>query len=438
MAAVASLTGSLRSLFASPHAVRARMTRNAFWSIVGSASTQGSSMLAAVVVARMLGVTRFGQLALIQATVLLIGTIGEMGFTLTTTKFVSRWRLIDPARTGQLIGWSLRVTGVAGVVMAVALGGLERYISISSLAGLSKEIRAGCVLLVFEMLNRVQFGALAGLEEFGSTARVQLWRGFLMLPCVWLGTWWGGLLGAVIAMAFVSFATFAGGHWALRSKCRSLSIRLHYGGALEPEILTTSMSLWITSLLLTGSGWAVTVLLSRQPSGLAELGLYNAADKWKTALLFLPQMLFQVTLPMLSHSHAAGDYRACRRIVAAAMASTIGVTGAGAIVVFSLSRVLMASYGAGFADGASVLSLAALVAFMSAIWTVGSGALWALGRPTQMLVLDIFKTFILMGLCWMGYASSAWNLTLACLLTFSIGSAVVMFAVRRELAIHER
>ena len=55
-----------------------------------------------------------------------------------------------------------------------------------------------------------------------------------------------------------------------------------------------------------------------------------------------------------------------------------------------------------------------------------------------MLVLDIFKTFILMGLCWMGYASSAWNLTLACLLTFSIGSAVVMFAVRRELAIHER
>src|ERR1051325_11953499 len=81
MAAVASLTGSLRSLFASPHAVRARVTRNAFWSIVGSASTQGSSMLAAVVVARMLGVTRFGQLALIQATVLLIGTIGEMGFT---------------------------------------------------------------------------------------------------------------------------------------------------------------------------------------------------------------------------------------------------------------------------------------------------------------------------------------------------------------------
>ncbi|HYM08906.1 MAG TPA: oligosaccharide flippase family protein [Terriglobales bacterium] len=435
MAAVATLRRSLWSVFTSSQAVRARLARNTFWSIAGSASSQGSSLLAAVVVARLLGTARFGQLALIQATVLLTGTLGEMGLTLTTTKFVSRWRVTDPERAGRLMGWSLRTIATSGLIMAALLAGMQPYIKISGLAGLSKEISAGCGLLLFDMLNRVQLGALGGLEQFGSTARIQLARGLLMLPCVWLGTWRSGLLGAVLAMAFVSLATFVIGHWVLRSKCRSLLIPLRYWGAREPEILTTSMSLWMGALLLAGSSWIVTVLLSREPSGLSELGLYNAADKWKTALLFLPNQLFQVTLPMLSYSQGAGDHRACRRIISAALISALGVTGAGAILVFSLSRVLMSSYGVGFTQGASVLSLAALVAVTSAIYTVGSSALWALGKPTQMLGIDILKTFLHLGLCWIGYASSARNLMLAYLLSSSAGCVVVMFAVWRHLEI---
>ena len=437
MAAVAGLASSLQDLFLSPQSVRARLARNMLWSVAGSASSQGSSLLAALVIARMLGVTRFGQLALIQATVLLLGTLGEMGFTLTTTKFVSRWRVTDPERTGRLMGWSLSVTAISALLMIGLLAGVEPYLRISSLAGLSKEMKAGCGLLLFEMLNRVQFGALAGLEAFGTAARVHLSRGLLMPLSVWLGTWFGGLVGAILAMAFVSLVTFAIGHWVLRNRCTALSIPIRYRSAFDPEVLFTSMALWISTLLAAGSTWVVTLLLSRQPSGLSELGLYHAADRWKTALLFLPNMLFQVTLPMLSHSQAAGDYRACGGIVSAALASTAGVTSVAAIVVFGLSRVLMSSYGPGFAEGTSVLSLAALVAVLGAVYTVGSGVLWAIGRPTLMLRIDFFKTFLLLGLCWFGYATSAWNLMLASLLTFSAGSVVILLAVRRQLTMQK-
>ena len=254
---------------------------------------------------------------------------------------------------------------------------------------------------------------------------------------VWLGTWLGGLVGAILAMAFVSLVTFAIGHWALRNRCTSLSIPIRYRSAFDPEILCTSMALWVSTLLAAGSTWVVTLLLSRQPSGLSELGLYHAADRWKTALLFLPNMLFQVTLPMLSHSQAAGDYRACARIVSAALASTAGVTGVAAILVFGLSRVLMSSYGAGFGEGTNVLSLAALVGVLSAVYTVGSGVLWAIGRPALMLCIDFLKTFLLLALCWVGYASSARNLMLASLLTFSAGSVVILLAVRRQLTVQK-
>jgi O-antigen/teichoic acid export membrane protein len=431
MAAAAQIKGSRTGLLVHRESIRTRLARNTLWFTSGSAFSQALSLLTAIVVGRMLGVSRFGQLALVQSTVMMIGTFGEMGATLTTTKFVSSWRVVDPKRSGRLIGFSLLATAASGLALMLVLGGLPSYIQIDGLAGLSHEMQAACGLLLFDMLNRIQFGALAGLEAFASSAQVQLARGLLTLPCVWLGTRWGGLLGAISAFGLVSFITFAIGHQVLRSKCRSMSIPLTYRTGVQPEIISTSLSLWISSLLLTGSAWLVTVLLSRH--SLSQVGLYNAADRWKTALLFLPQMLFQVILPMLSHTQAGGDYRACRHIVHATFASTIAITGMAAIGVLALSKPLMASYGQAFVDGAGVLSLAALAAVASSIYTVGSGALWALGKPGAMLRIDIAKTAVLLGLCWLGYAGSAWKLMLANVFTFTVGSVIVMVAVYRQL-----
>src|SRR5579872_2483867 len=301
MAAVASFERSINGVSAAPNSARLQLARNTFWSVAGSASSQGSSLLAALLLGRMLGVASFGKVALIQSTVILLGNLGEMGYALTTTKFVSRWRTVDPERAGRLIGWTLRSTALSALSVALLLAVVGPHLGISALTGLSTELRAACGVLIFDMLNRIQLAALSGLEAFESTARVQVSRGLLMLPCVWLGAVSGGLRGAILAMSFVSMVTCAIGHWILKRQCRSLSMHIDYRSGLSSGILTTSMSLWAGNLLLSGSTWAVTLLLSRQTSGFSELGLFNAADKWKTALTFLPQMLFQVTLPMLSH-----------------------------------------------------------------------------------------------------------------------------------------
>jgi O-antigen/teichoic acid export membrane protein len=437
MATVAQVRRSIGSVFVSPQSVRSRLARNTIWSIAGSASSQGGSLLAALMLGRLLGVARFGELAFIQVTVLMLGNLGEMGFSLTTTKFVSRWRSSDPARAGRLMGWSLRATSATALVSAAILALAGPHFAGASLKGLSGELRAACGLLIFDMLNRIQLGAFAGLEAFDSAARVQVSRGLLMLPCVWLGARYGGLRGAILAMGFVSLGTFLIGHRVLAGKCRAMSIPLGYRGGLEPGVLNTSLSLWFCGLLMTGSNWAVMVLLTRQPLGFSQVGLFNAADKWKTALLFLPQMLFQVILPMLSNRHAAGDRRGCQRIVWAALGVTAVIMGLAGVLVSSLSHVLMSSYGPAFAAGAGVLSLAAASAVVSAFYTVSSGALWALGKPSQMLGIDLLKTALLLGLCGAGLAASAWDLTLAYVLSYAAGSIVILLAVRNQLALRK-
>ena len=219
MAAVAGLKQSIDAVSVAPHSVRFQLARNTVWSVAGSASSQGSSLLAALLLGRMLGVVPFGKVALVQATVILLANLGEMGFALTTTKFVSRWRTVDPERAGRLIGWTLRSTAVSALSVVLLLVVVGPHLGISALTGLSTELRAACGVLIFDMLNRIQLAALSGLEAFESTARVQVSRGVLMLPTVWLGISSGGLLGAILAMSFVSLATCAVGHWILKRRC---------------------------------------------------------------------------------------------------------------------------------------------------------------------------------------------------------------------------
>ena len=437
MPAVAELKRTINGVFVEPRSVEGQLARNTGWTVAGSVSSQGSSLLSALVIGRLLGVAPLGKLALIQATVLLLGNIAEMGLALTTTKYVSRWRTVDPARAGRLLGFTLRTAAGSGLLVAVLVAALAPWLRAGGLAGISLELRAGCGVLLFDMLNRIQLGALSGLESFDRSARVQASRGLLLLPGVYLGVRLGGLLGAVTAMSCVSFAVFLVGHHALKKRCRELSIPICYRGAREPGVLTTSLSLWGGALLLSGSTWAVTMMLTHETGGFSQVGLYNAADKWKIALTYLPNMLFQVTLPMLSHRQAAGDRNGCRRIFHMALGSTLAVSGTAALVVMALSRTLMSSYGAAFTAGAHVLSLLAGGAVMGAIYTVGSSVLWALGKPTQMLAVDIFKTSLLLILCWAGLASSAWDLALAFVLAYSAGAIVIMLAVRRQLGVKQ-
>jgi O-antigen/teichoic acid export membrane protein len=383
-------------------------------------------------VGRMLEVTRFGELALIQSTVLMLGNLGEAGLTLTTTKFVGRWKTSRPDKAGELMGRSLCFTAVSGVFLAVFLFAAGGNVAGFPESSFTLALAAGGLLL-FDMLNRVQFGALSGLEVFREAAQIYLIRGALLLPCVWFGTQSGDLTGAVIAMAIVSLVTFIAGHAVLRRQCEMRSISLRSGRSFESGVFTTSASLWISTLLLTGSTWIVVVFLSQQPSGYTELGLFNAADRWKLALLFLPNVLFQVVLPMLSRSHEARDRRSCEQIVSSALASTVGITTVAAIAVFFFSPVLMTWYGSSFQPGIRVLALAALGSVVNAVYTVGSGVLWSLGAPTKMILIDVFKTLLLLGLCFSGFGTTAWSLTLAYLIAFSAGSFVVLAFVLQQL-----
>jgi EPS I polysaccharide export inner membrane protein EpsE len=113
------------------------------------------------------------------------------------------------------------------------------------------------------------------------------------------------------------------------------------------------------------------------------MGVFNAANQWYHALLFIPALVGQVTLPALARRAGAGDpgvalelmWRAVRAIalLGVAVAAALGAASGG----------IMAAYGRGFAGGGATLVLvAATGALVVAVSPIGhflaaTGRMWA-------------------------------------------------------------
>jgi len=134
---------------------------------------------------------------------------------------------------------------------------------------------------------------LAGFEAFKTIARLNVAVGLLNLPILVAGAWFGGLEGAVWGMAAISAARWALSHIALRREAGAAAIPFGLAG-WRSEWRT----LWKFSLPSALGGfthatatWGCSTLLVNQPRGYAEMGVFNAANQWLTAVLLLPGLV---------------------------------------------------------------------------------------------------------------------------------------------------
>src|SRR5690242_3808036 len=81
--------------------LRGRFARGIVWSLLGAVMAQGSSLVASVITARLLGPGTFGQYGMIQSTVVMLGIFAGLGLGLTSTKYVAEFRTQDPARAAR-------------------------------------------------------------------------------------------------------------------------------------------------------------------------------------------------------------------------------------------------------------------------------------------------------------------------------------------------
>lgn len=380
--------------------VGVRFARSAFWAVLGAAVARGLSLAAAMFAGNLLGTVRFGELGMIQSTQGLFGVFAGAGLGLAATKHVAEFRAADAGRAGRCIVLSVQIAVVTGLVAMTGLFLLSSWISTDVLdrPWLSRELHVASGLVLLGAISGVQTGALAGLERFQLIAKVSVVRGAFLVAAMVAGVLWLGLLGAVIALVAAEAVAVAANVVALRSCCP----RATRGGSWREfaAVWRFSILALLGSVATMPALWFANVVMVRQPGGYGDLGVFNAAERWRQVLLFLPASLSATLLSLLSNLHGARAGGSYRRVVALNLGLTLVIVGVPALAMMLFAQPAMGLFGHDYRAGGLTLILMA----GSAIFFVLNGLLGQIlvsqGAIGLRLVLDVLLAAVLAGVSW--------------------------------------
>lgn len=355
-----------------------RFARGVAWSLAGAVSSRGSALLASVMAARILGKAVFGEWGVIQSTTNLYGVFGQLGGQ-TAIKYVAELRKTDPDRAGRMIALSILVAAASGSVMGTAMIATS-HLTARLLAAphLRVAIATSALALVLITINGALEGVLGGFEAFKRQSAVQSAAAVASLPIVVIGVYFLGLIGAVWGLIASQGLQVLLNCRAVRDELSLAGISIQWRHATkEIEVLRTfSFPTLLSAVVFTPAIWAANTLLVNVPNGYAEMGIFNAADRWRTAILFVPALLGGVTLPMLSRLRGQAEAEAYDKVLWMTIRLTVLLSAVVATPVAVWAPRIMTVFGFGFDEGTWVLVTLCMTAVAFApCWIIGQSAI---------------------------------------------------------------
>ena len=394
--------------------------RNAFWSVAGASLSRVFTFLATMYVARKLNVENFGQLGIVQLTIISLVNLSQAAIGTTATKFIAENRDKSDRLAMILAGCSV-FTMSSAFLFGSATFLFADYIAYNwydsiSLAVLFKISSLG----VFAgIVSTYQVGALAGFERYKYVANINVFSGLLGLPLTIGLTAFAGLSGAAWAIAGTQIIQAVLGHFFLRRCLREVDLAYDRRSWKNGISRTWRFSLLSTlsSAATVPANWLGSTLLAVQTAGFAEMGIFNAANQWRNLALFVPATLNVVYLSTISKMNSSANTIEQRQFIKSAVLVNLAM-GLTIFIVGSLfAERLMSTYGPGFVAGVDVFRLMLLSAVVISMNNLFSREALGRGRAFLSAKFDIVwaSTYSILALLLVPHFKSL-GLALTCVL----------------------
>lgn len=367
-----------------------RIVRGSFWSVLGTGTGRVMNLVAMIIAARVLGSEGFGSLALVQSTVGLFGMFAGAALGATATRFIAATYRVDAARTGRIIGL---VTGSAvlsaflfGTIVVVLAPWLAR--NMLGEADLATATALGALLVGFGVLRGVQDATLAGFEAFRQIAVLRLIEGLAVLLLISPLVARLGVSGGIAALSLGLLVSLLIGHRLCSRELRRRQLKAVWRDAFSEWrlLLDFSAPSLMASTLATPMLWICILLLSWEPDGLSQIGVYNAAYQWHGPLVLVPTVIASVSLPILTQAWAEGDHRSFQYLFLKVLALGTCIAIVPAIFIAIMSPLLMGLYGDDFRSAELVLVLLVMAAPLHVAANISTSAIQSMNRSWNLLV----------------------------------------------------
>jgi O-antigen/teichoic acid export membrane protein len=401
---VTALLRKWRNKFASSPLAH-RLTHGAFWTLSGNTMARALAVLTTMMVTRILGKESYGKVSIIQNTVDVFVTAGSLGLSFTATKHIAEFRKVDPSKTGRIIAMTSVVSWLSGGLFSLILLLSAPWLARDTLHApdMTMMLRTAACLLFFATVNGAQIGSLSGFEAFRRRAKINVIASLVALPFTVAGTYFFGPQGTIDGFIVAAAVLCSMNAVAVRQEARQAGVLISRRGWSQEAslVLKFGIPVMASSLIASPANWLCNTLLVRTNGGFKELGLYNAANQWFNALMFLPSALSVVSIPILSELIRENRWQKVSRLTWKSV-SLHALIIIPAIVLAAISPWIMRAYGRDFAGGSSVMILqlgtAVVVALHAPIWPV----LLTAGKLRPVILMNVGWAFVFIVLSWYG------------------------------------
>lgn len=379
---------------ASSKSVTDRVVRSSGIVTIGNVSSRAISLVLGIVLGRSLTTAEFGAFGLVQSTTMMLNVIATMSLGLAASRNVALWHSKDPSRACDFALGSLAIGTITTGLVCCATFIAARAISVHLIgapvfAGL---IRTSTGLLAGTALLGIVLGVLTGLGRFGAMSLLSIFQNILVLIGSALlipvfrvnGAVFGHILGitATLAIAvYVMFRSIGRPHWN----------RFGNWHTTVRTLLAFSGPTALGGALILLATWAASVIVTRQPGGLEEVGYFAAADRLRAIQLFVAGFIGTALLPVLADSldHSGLATRDTRDGVEVSVGSTAILVVPLACILACAGPQLMSLYGIGYRSQWKVLLITVAWGAIAATSSTLGIAVWASGRLLKVLITQV-------------------------------------------------
>jgi O-antigen/teichoic acid export membrane protein len=191
----------------------------------------------------------------------------------------------------------------------------------------------------------------------------------------------------------------------------------------------------LSGLMISPVVWASNAILVNQQDGYGQMGLFDAANQWRMAILFVPSVVGQIVLPMLSNFNGQSDRIKFRKTLKYNAIINSGTAFAAALPIALFAKFIMGWYGTDFKEGSWVL---AIMSFTTILVSLNSCVGQAIASQGKMWIGFLFN-----GLWGISLLTSSWifirqgygalGLALANFIAYTLHSAWQSFYILRIL-----
>lgn len=338
--------------------INSNLAKHSFWALSGNVISKGLSLLAAIIVARILGSEVYGEYGMIKNTLLYIAVFSTFGLGFTATKFVAQNKDSSPDRIRSIIYSaiiiSLTFSGLMALMVLVFAKQLAFFLEDPSL---TNSLRYTALVVVFNALATVQIGIMAGLKLFKITAKINIFVGIINFVLSIFLTFKNGLEGAIIALLITNMANCILNYIELKRILNTFPNREYriFNEIKNQIIFSTPIALQESSFSI--SFWASNLVLVKW-ADYSQLGLHSAAAQWTAIILFIPSVLQNVMLSYLSESKSSISKEMQNSLLKRMLMINFTATFFPFLLCLALSPFIVTLYGESYKGLSIVLNIA--------------------------------------------------------------------------------